>query len=106
MTAVEIFFWLSLGVLFYCYAGYGILVFAWNHFRRIFSAQKIVVNFEMPAVTLIVAAYNEEAILERKIKNTLELDYPSHLLRVIFITDGSTDASEEILAQHEAIIVL
>jgi len=106
MTAVEIFFWLSLGVLFYCYAGYGILVFTWNHFKRIFSAQKIVVNFELPAVTLIVAAFNEEAILERKIKNTLELDYPAHLLKIIFITDGSTDASQEIIGQHEAIVLL
>src|SRR5436853_6585042 len=106
MTAAEIFFWLSFAVLFYCYAGYGILVFDWNHFRRIFSPQKIVVNFELPAVTLIVAAYNEKAILEQKIKNSLELDYPAHLLKIIFITDGSTDGSQELIEEHQSIFLL
>lgn len=106
MTAVETFFWLSLALLFYCYAGYGIILYAWNHFKRIFSPQKIVVNFELPPVTLIVAAYNEEAVLEKKIENCLALDYPSHLLKIIFITDGSTDHSREIIAQHEPIILL
>ena len=106
MTAAETFFWLSLAILFYCYSGYGILVYAWNHFRRMFSPQKIVVNYEMPAVTLVVAAYNEEAILEQKIKNSLELDYPGHLLKVIFVTDGSTDLSNELISEYDSIMLL
>ncbi|HEV8285155.1 MAG TPA: glycosyltransferase family 2 protein [Chitinophagaceae bacterium] len=64
------------------------------------------VDFELLPVTLIIAAYNEESILPQKIKNTLEIDYPSHLLRVIFITDGSTDDSADLLSQYEFITLL
>ncbi len=81
-------------------------MFAWNHFRRMFSPQKLVLNFELPAVTLIVAAYNEEAIIAQKISNTLEIDYPSHLLKVIFVTDGTTDGSTELIKNHESIVLL
>ena len=64
------------------------------------------VNFELPAVTLVIAAYNEDAILAQKIKNTLDLDYPAHLLKIIFVTDGSTDSSQEIINHHDSIILL
>jgi poly-beta-1,6-N-acetyl-D-glucosamine synthase len=103
MTAVEFFFWLSLAVLFYCYAGYGATLFIWNYLKSIFLTKQGVDNSDLPAVTLIVAAYNEENILGQKIKNTLELDYPSDLLNVIFVTDGSTDGSEELIAKHDFI---
>jgi len=82
------------------------LVYGWNHFKRIFSPQKIVVNFELPAVTLVVAAYNEEAILDEKIRNSFELDYPAQLLKIIFITDGSTDSSQELIGRYESIFLL
>ena len=50
-----------------------------------------------PNVSLVVAAYNEEEFIHTKIKNTLELDYPKHKLQVIFITDGSSDATPQII---------
>lgn len=51
----------------------------------------------LPAVTLIVPAYNEAAHLPNKIGNVANLDYPSDRLQVIFVSDGSTDASNAIL---------
>jgi biofilm PGA synthesis N-glycosyltransferase PgaC len=106
MTAVESFFWLSIAILFYCYAGYGIFLFVLNHFKRFFSPGRKSESNDLQGVTLIVAAYNEEAILPQKIKNTLDLDYPSHLLNIIFITDGSTDNSKEIIGQYDRITLL
>ena len=53
-----------------------------------------------PSLTLIVAAYNEAYIIEDKILNTLALKYPADKMRVIFITDGSTDATPEIIARY------
>jgi len=61
---------------------------------------------ELPPVTLVVATYNEEAIIPQKIKNCAEIDYPSHHFNVIFITDGSIDYSNDIVQQHDFITLL
>lgn len=103
---MELLFWSCLLILFYCYIGYGLLLFVRNRIKRIFNSFKTENSFALLPVTLVVAAYNEEAILLQKIKNCAELDYPSHLLNIIFITDGSTDSSEEIIAKHDFITSL
>ena len=51
---------------------------------------------ELPKVTLVIPAYNEEAVIERKLRNFLALDYPEDRLHVVVISDGSTDATVEI----------
>jgi cellulose synthase/poly-beta-1,6-N-acetylglucosamine synthase-like glycosyltransferase len=106
MTAVEILFWISLGLLFYCYIGYGVLLFLLNHIQRIFLPVNKKTAAELLPVTLVVAAYNEEEILPQKIKNTLEIDYPRHLFNIIFITDGSTDNSADLVDRHDLITLL
>src|SRR5207244_54312 len=53
---------------------------------------------ELPPVTLIVPAYNEEACLQDKVANVADLDYPRDRLQVIFVSDGSTDRTNDILA--------
>jgi cellulose synthase/poly-beta-1,6-N-acetylglucosamine synthase-like glycosyltransferase len=55
---------------------------------------------ELPALTLIVPAYNEGPELSTKLRNSLELDYPRNRLEVVFVTDGSTDGSERLLQEH------
>jgi len=90
MASLEILFWLSLTLLFYCYIGYGLILFIRNKIKRIFYPFKRKAGFEFLPVTLVVAAYNEEAVLLQKIKNCFEIDYPGHLFRIIFVTDGST----------------
>jgi cellulose synthase/poly-beta-1,6-N-acetylglucosamine synthase-like glycosyltransferase len=56
----------------------------------------------MPPVTMIVCALNEERIIRQKLENTLELDYPPGRLRAVFISDGSTDATNDILREYSA----
>ncbi len=93
--------------MFYCYAGYGILIFIRNTMRDIFLSKKIKnAGIELLPVTLIVTAYNEEAVLEQKIRNSLLIDYPADKLHLIFITDGSTDGSYELIKKYPAITVL
>ena len=53
-----------------------------------------------------MASYNEEAIIPQKIKNCAEIDYPSHIFNVIFITDGSTDYSNDLIRTHDFITLL
>jgi cellulose synthase/poly-beta-1,6-N-acetylglucosamine synthase-like glycosyltransferase len=62
-------------------------------------------DFE-PEITLIVAAYNEAGIIDQKIRNSLDLDYPSDKLRLIFITDGSVDTSPGIISNYDRILLL
>ncbi|HEY0355651.1 MAG TPA: hypothetical protein VGC29_05580, partial [Flavisolibacter sp.] len=76
MVLIKIIFLVGLFILFYSYVGYGMLLYFWVKTRRAFQKKKkTAVDFN-PAVTLIVAAYNEEEFIEKKIANTLSLDYP------------------------------
>jgi cellulose synthase/poly-beta-1,6-N-acetylglucosamine synthase-like glycosyltransferase len=54
---------------------------------------------DLPAITLVIPAYNEEEHLEEKLANIRELDYPRDLLQVVLVSDGSTDRTNEILAR-------
>jgi cellulose synthase/poly-beta-1,6-N-acetylglucosamine synthase-like glycosyltransferase len=103
---LEIVFWFSVAVLFYCYAGYGLILFAINKIKRIFFSIHQNNDEELPAVTLVVAAYNESAVLLKKINNCLEIDYPRHLLNLVFITDGSNDGSADLMQQYDFITLL
>lgn len=51
---------------------------------------------ELPAVSLIIAAYNEERVIGRKLRETLELDYPGERLQIIVVSDGSDDGTHAI----------
>src|SRR5690606_34851600 len=61
---------------------------------------------DLPACTLIVAAYNEASVIEEKIRNTLALQYPEGKLSYCFVTDGSTDMTPELVGQYPAINLL
>ena len=52
------------------------------------------------SVTLLISAYNEEAVIEKKILNSLALDYPEDLLEIIVVSDGSTDGTCEIVSRY------
>jgi poly-beta-1,6-N-acetyl-D-glucosamine synthase len=107
VTTATIFFWISLAILFYCYIGYGVLVFLITSLKKIVAVKKQkVISEDVLPVTLIVTAYNEEKIIEQKIRNTLSIDYPPDKLKLIFITDGSTDGSEKIVQQFPSIALL
>ena len=52
----------------------------------------------LPPVSLVVPAYNEARVLPAKLANLAALDYPREKLDVVFVSDGSTDGTDEILA--------
>ncbi len=101
---MKIIFWISLFIIFYTYVGYGIVLYILVKIKRIFIKPiDIDAVYFTPSLTLIVAAYNEEIIIEEKIKNTLSLDYPKEQFKIIFITDGSTDNTASIIANYPQI---
>jgi cellulose synthase/poly-beta-1,6-N-acetylglucosamine synthase-like glycosyltransferase len=61
---------------------------------------------DLPACTLLIAAYNEENFISEKISNTLALEYPEGKLEILFITDGSSDRTPEILKEYPEIKLL
>jgi poly-beta-1,6-N-acetyl-D-glucosamine synthase len=104
----KILFWISLFIVFYSYFGYGILIYLLVRLKRGFSVNnklKPAILFE-PPVTLVVSAFNEADFIHHKIENTLSLDYPSDKLRFIFITDGSNDATPDIIEKYHQIKLL
>jgi len=104
MLYTELFFWVSFIIVFYSFLGYGILLLVLVTVKQLFKKKKeTVLSLFQPPVTLVVPCYNEADIIPDKIKNSLQLDYPSTLLTIIFITDGSTDHTENILKQYPTI---
>lgn len=101
-------FWISLAILFYCYLGYGIILFFLNKIRIFFKnpAKSKADKIGFIPVTLIVAVYNEATILEEKIRNTLAIDYPSDKLQIIFVDDGSSDDSANIIRKYPSVKLL
>lgn len=105
MLILEILFWLSLFIIFYAYIGYGILLFLIVRIKRLFTRKRPpqFTGDDLPEATLLIAAYNEADIMDEKIKNTFELDYPKGKLQLLFITDGSDDGTPDIIKKYPEI---
>lgn len=91
MVAWEIVFWLCVALLVYAQVGYPLLLAALARVRRTRVAPPP--PDELPTVSLIVAAYDEGAVIGRKVANALALDYPPERLEVVVASDGSTDGT-------------
>ncbi len=100
---LKLFFWFALFLVFYSYVGYGILLYLIIKIKGRKSSPTFVKqpDKDLPDVTLIVAAYNEENYIEPKIENSLRLNYPKEKLHFFFVTDGSTDSTNERILNHK-----
>jgi len=94
MIGIIIVFWIAALLVFYIYFGYPFLLGLLALFRR----KQVRMNkaYE-PTASLIIAAYNEEAVIKEKIENSLKLDYPEDKLEIIVFSDASTDRTDEIV---------
>lgn len=85
-------FWAGVVLAAYIYAGYPLLVWTIARLRpRPWSHDAV-----MRSVTVLVIAYNEEAGIERRVRNLLASDYPPACLEIIVACDGATDATARI----------
>ena len=90
-------FWFSAAFLLFTYVGYPIGVY----FSARVRARPVRKAPNLPSVTLVLAARNEEKNIERKLRNIALLDYPERRLDVIVVSDGSTDRTNSILTASE-----
>lgn len=102
---MTIVFFTSLWIVVYTYLGYGAIVWVWLKLRNAFGLkrpERAEVR-DWPAVTLLIAAYNEVDILPEKLANCYALDYPKDRLHFLFVSDGSSDGTPELLDKAEGI---
>jgi poly-beta-1,6-N-acetyl-D-glucosamine synthase len=105
MVSIEIFFWLSLSIVWYAFIGYGLLITLLVKLKTKNTTQLTPITDWLP-VTLVIPCFNEAAIIDQKIKNCLALAYPQNKLQIMFITDGSNDNSGQIIQQYPQIVWL
>lgn len=106
-TLFIILFWFGLVIVFYTYIGYGILLYLLVRIKELFK-KKTILHFPepFPEVTLFIAAYNEEGIIAKKMENCRNLSYPGDKLHIVWVTDGSNDQTNDLLATYKNITVL
>ncbi len=106
---MKITFWISLFIVFYTFMGYGILLYFLIKIKRALKGKPVIPTVnedQLPACTLVVAAYNEESLIEEKVANCLKLNYPAGKLQFLFVTDGSSDKTPDIIARYPQIQLL
>ena len=117
MNTLEILFFVLLFIVFYTYVGYGILLWILVKIKQSFisfydtdepkqETCRNGNNTDLPEITLFITAYNEEQVVDGKMKNCQELDYPKEKLHTVWVTDGSNDRTNEKLKAYPDVTLL
>ena len=97
MIIAEVLFWTCLGLVAYAYVGYPLVIWA---AARLFGRSEdppAVADADLPTVTLLIAAHNEAEVIRERLENALALEYPAGKLEIVVASDGSKDATAEIV---------
>ena len=110
MLTLKILFWAMLLIVFYTYLGYGILLYLIIRLKRFFKGKPLKTvlpsDEELPTMTLMICAYNEEEVVAEKMANTLALNYPRDKFRIMWVTDGSNDRTNELLKAYPKVDIV
>jgi cellulose synthase/poly-beta-1,6-N-acetylglucosamine synthase-like glycosyltransferase len=102
VIVVKVLFWVSIAGLVWTHAAYPAVAAV---LARIAPHRVRKADIE-PTVAVIIAAYNEEAVIARRIENLAALDYPKDKLQIVVTSDASSDATEEIAARYDGVKVI
>ena len=110
MVTLKVLFWICLFIVFYTYIGYGMLLYVMVLIKRLFcktsQAPILPDDDQLPNVTLMICAYNEEDIIREKMENIRQIDYPADKFCVMWVTDGSNDGSNDLLKQYPEVTLV
>ncbi len=95
---MKLLLWASLALVLYIYIGYPLIIAVLSRMRR----SRAMLTGDLPAVTILIAAFNEENDIEATLMNKIALDYPRDRLEIIVVSDGSTDATDAIVERVAA----
>jgi cellulose synthase/poly-beta-1,6-N-acetylglucosamine synthase-like glycosyltransferase len=93
VSVLEIVFWIALGLLVWTHAGYPLAAAALARLRP----RRVRARDWTPTVTIVVAAHDEEDVIERRLQNLLELDYPADSVEIVVASDASQDSTDQIV---------
>jgi cellulose synthase/poly-beta-1,6-N-acetylglucosamine synthase-like glycosyltransferase len=102
---MKIIFWLSLFGIFYAYLGYPLVLYAISRMAGQSGTADMNESDYEPGVSIIIPVFNEEKVIEKKIENMLQLNYPENKFEVLIISDGSTDRTREIVEEKQSSVV-
>ena len=91
-------FWIALTFVVYTYAGYPLAIWMMARVRKESPLAEGTPNAGWPALSIVIAVHNEAARVPAKLNNLRGLDYPRNLMKFVFVSDGSTDGTDNILA--------
>lgn len=103
---LETIFWVCIFIVFYSYIGYGIVIYILVKIKNKFTTKVFFDALFEPEVTLVVPCFNEADYIEEKIQNSLALDYPASKLKLIFISDGSSDDTPARIKKYDSVTAL
>ena len=111
MAALKTAFWICAFLVFYTYLGYGMLLWLLVRLKRIVrgKAERKALpadDAELPEVTFMVCAYNEQDVVDMKMKDIHQLDYPKDKLHITWVTDGSSDNTNERLKAYPDVNII
>lgn len=111
MVALKTAFWICAFLVFYTYLGYGMLLWLLVRLKRIVrgKAERTALptdDAELPEVTFMVCAYNEQDVVDMKMKDIHQLDYPKNKLHITWVTDGSSDNTNERLKAYPDVDII
>ena len=98
MIALQIIFWFSLGLILYSYLLYPLIL-------RLLEAKKDsdyqrYLSSELPFISILIAAFNEEKVIAQKLSSIMDSDYPKNRMEILVGSDASSDLTNEILHKH------
>jgi cellulose synthase/poly-beta-1,6-N-acetylglucosamine synthase-like glycosyltransferase len=103
----QIVVWLCIGAVFYTYLGYPALMYLLAKLRAFYKqrfqpqpCRNELERDDWPVISFLIPAYNEQQVIRQKVENTLELDYPQDRLKIVVVSDGSTDLTNAMLNSY------
>jgi cellulose synthase/poly-beta-1,6-N-acetylglucosamine synthase-like glycosyltransferase len=97
-VAAEIVLGAIIATITYVYAGYPLILWIAGVAKRNPIRRE---ESHLPTVVLVISAHNEERVIREKIENSLEIDYPKDRLQIVVASDGSADATNDIVREYE-----
>ena len=110
MTTLKILFWICLCICVYTYVGYALVLFVMVRIKHwlkgVPQRMELPSDNLLPEVTFLVCAYNEQDIVDWKMQNIYDIDYPARKLHIMWVTDGSSDDTNVRLKKYDDVEIV